>query len=331
MRKFVRKSLIFAISHVNFPHMDQLEWNDLQAFLAVARVGRLTMAAQRLGVEHSTLSRHLTRLETVLQTRLFDRRPTGYVLTDAGERLVTEAETIESSAIGILARIARQDTGLSGSVRIATPEGFGTFFLAPCIGQLTQRHPELEVELVANPRVVSLSKREADIAVAMARPKEGRLHARKLVDYELGLYASHAYLAAAGEITDMRGHSFVGYIDDLLPTPQHEYLRDLDAAINPKIKISNVITQMMATVGGGGLCILPCFMADHEPRLVRLLPEQVRVFRSYWLVVHSDMRELARVAATARFIANQVQAARRLFLPEPVPTDGTSGPIFQTS
>jgi DNA-binding transcriptional LysR family regulator len=292
------------------------DWNDLRGFLAVARIGRLTVAAKRIGIDHSTLSRRIAGLEEILRVKLFDRRSMGYTLTVAGELLLAEAEKMESVAIGIRGRIDDPRLGLAGSIRIGTPEGFGTYFLAPHISGLSTPHPELEIELVANPRVFSLSKREADIAVTMSRPEDGRLHARKLSDYELGLYTSRAYLKAHGPILhqwDLPLHPFVGYIEDLLASPELDYLSLVSNAVKPTLKISNIITQMTATLGGVGLGVLPCFMARREPELVRLMPDDIRIVRSYWLVVHSDMRDLARVKAATTFIVDLVRQNRTQF------------------
>ncbi|MDR3472190.1 MAG: LysR family transcriptional regulator [Devosia sp.] len=298
--------------------MHDFDWSDLRAFLAVVRTGRLTVAAQRLQVDHSTLSRQIGRLEAVLKARLFDRRPSGYVLTNAGEWLVKQAEIIESVTIGIQSHLADRVLGLAGSVRVGAPEGFSSYFLAPRIGRFSSLHPELEIELIANPRVVSLSKREAEIAVTNFCPKEGRLYASKMTDYELGLYASRQYLAQHPPPLcreDLRAHTIIGYIPDILPTFAHAYLSEVGQALNPRIRISNILTQLSATLGGVGICVIPCFMASREPDLVRLLADEVRIFREFWLVIHSDLRDIARVRTTADFITQAVRDERRLFLP----------------
>jgi DNA-binding transcriptional LysR family regulator len=198
------------------------------------------------------------------------------------------------------------------------PEGFGTYFLAPRLERFTAQHPQLEVEIVANPRMFSLSKREAEIAVTMTRPQQGRLHARKLTDYELGLYACRAYLETRGPIehrAQIASHPWIGYIKDLIWTSELDYFVDISKSIVPRVKISNVITQMTAILGGTGLGVLPCFMASREADLIRLLPKEIRIIRSYWLVIHSDVRDLVRVKAVADFVADRVQAERQFFWP----------------
>ncbi|WP_232511912.1 LysR family transcriptional regulator [Herbaspirillum sp. meg3] len=298
--------------------MRKFDWNDLQAFLAVVRAGRLTVAARQLGIDHSTLSRRIAGLEASLGAVLFDRRSAGYALTVEGERLIADAEAMESLAVRIHARQDDAKQGLTGSIRIGTPEAWGTYFLAPQLSLLAQQHPELEVELIANPRMFSLSKREADIAISMTRPEQGRLYARRLNDYELGIYASSNYLQRHGHIDNkaqLEAHTWVGYVEDLMWSRELDYLSDISPLLRPRIRISNIISQMAAVVGGAGLGVLPCFMAREEERaesLVRLLPD-IRLYRSYWLITHADARDILRVNVVADFIAERVQAEGEKF------------------
>ena len=301
--------------------MHRFDWNDLQAFLAVVRAGRLTVAARQLGIDHSTLSRRIAGLEAALAQTLFDRRSSGYVLTAEGERLVTDAEAMESLAIGLRARSDNGAEGLTGSVRLGVPEGFGTYFLAPRLQALAREHPQLDIELVANPRHFSLTKREADIAVAMSRPAQGHLHAYELTDYEVGLYASRAYLDEHGSIAgqaDFARHPWIGYVDELMWSRELDYIGQVAPGIVPRIRISNVICQMTAVAGGAGLGMLPVFMARNEPALVRLMPDEVRLSRTYWLVTHADSRKLARVRAVVAHVRRQSELAGTGFWGEAV-------------
>jgi len=293
-------------------------WNDMQAFLAVARTGRLTEAARSMAIEHTTLSRRIARLETMLATKLFDRRPTGYSLTPEGVALMPAAEAMETNAVGILSNRGDPRIALSGTIRVGTPEAFGTYCLGERISALSAAHPELTIELVAMPRAFSLSKREADLAIALSRPPRGRLHAQKLTDYELGLYGSLQYLEAHGaprNKSELANHRFVGYIDDLVFAPELDYFASTLPGLEPSVRVSNVITQMSATIGGTGLCILPCFMADPDPRLKRLLSGTVSLIRSYWLLYHSDLHNSPRIKVVSKFISETVREKRAAFLP----------------
>ena len=299
------------------------DWNDLRSFLAVVRAGRLTAAAQQLGIDHSTLSRRITSLENALQVRLFDRLLSGYVLTEAGHSLVGEAERIEAVAIRISSELMDAKAQMSGPVRVATPEGFGTSFLAHHLQALAGRHPELALELIADPGVVSLTRREADIAVTMERPDAGPLRASKLTNYEYGLYGTEAFLAEHGADPDADGVRLIGYIRDMIPTPAHDYLSEVIAGRRADLQVSNINTQLSATLGGYGLCILPCFMAARHGALRRIAPERIRFTRSYWLVTHVDVRAPARTKAMAEFLHDIVRENRTLFLPTAAaPADG---------
>jgi DNA-binding transcriptional LysR family regulator len=294
------------------------DWDLLQSFLAVARTGRLTVAAKRLGVDHSTLSRRLATLEGSLGAKLFDRSLSGYSLTHQGEELLARAEAMESTALAIQSDVGQGRSHVSGTVRIGTPDGFGTAFLAPVIHELTAAQPALQIDLVATPFGFSLSKREADIAVSLSRPAAGRVHVRKLTDYHLGLYvavASPPSWRGVGSLEEVAALPFISYIDDLLYTPELDYAPPPLKAVEPRLRSSNLIAQYQACASGAGLCILPCFLADPDARLVRVLPDVVNLTRSFWMIVHSDMRDLARIRVTGDFIAEATYKAASRFMP----------------
>ena len=296
--------------------MSDFNWNDLRAFLAVARTARLTTAAARLGMDHTTVGRRIAALETGLGARLFDRSPQGYALTPHGERLMPTAERIESLALTAAADLGEADQAVTGVVRIGAPEGFGSYVLAPLMAPLAEHHPGLDIQLVAISGVLSLSKREADIAVTLSTPREGRLVSRKLTDYGLSLYAAPAYLDARPPIrtrADMAGQRFVGYIEDLLYSPELDYMQAPDVDIHVSVQSSNLIAQLQATLAGAGLCVLPDFIAAKQPGLVRVLPDAVHLERSLWLVVHADLKNLARIRVVTDMIAASVRADRDLF------------------
>ncbi len=298
--------------------MSRFDWDDLRFFLAVARAGRLTVAARRLGADHATVSRRITALETALKAKLFERRPQGYALTDQGERLLAKAEAMETEALAASSEIGGADLALSGAVRIGAPDGFGTMFLAPRLAKLAAAYPELEIQLVAMPRLLSLSKREADIAITLNPPKEGKIVARKLVDYRLGLFATRDYLDKAPPLQkpeDLFEHRIIGYIDDLIFTPELDYLDDVVKGLRAHVQSSSVVAQMNAALAGAGVAVIHHFMAHDEPRLVPVLPDQVSIERSFWLIVHSDLKDVARVRATMDFIVRETKAARGIFMP----------------
>ena len=296
--------------------MAGFDWNDLKSFLAVARSGRLTVAAARLGLDHTTLSRRVAALEHGLKARLFDRSPSGYTLTEQGLRLMPIAEEMERLALGAEEMVGGSAANVSGTVRIGSPEGFGSYFLAPRIAALNERFPQLTPQLVAAPAVFSLARREADVVVSVSRPPAGRLTVSRLIDYDLALYAAPSYLSANPPIESAAGlcrHRFVSYIGDLLHFPELDFLQHVAPECATSVESSNLVAQLRATLAGAGLCVLPAFLARGEPGLVRVLADEVSLTRSLWLIVHQDLGELARVKAVVRFVREEVEVARGLF------------------
>ena len=296
--------------------MPVFDWNDLPSFLAVARSGRLTAAAQRLQIDHSTLSRRITALEHALKAKLFDRSPSGYTLTEQGRRLLPTAEEMERLALAAQESVGGTAASVEGQVRIGAPEGFGSYFLAPRIAALKAVHPGLVIQLVAATAVFSLSRRDADVVISVSRPPAGRLIVGKLTDYDLGLYAAPAYLEAhpaIGSAADLGAHSFVSYIGELLHFPELDFLQHVAPGGATSVESSNLLAQLRATLAGAGLCVLPAFLAGEEKGLVRVLPDEVSLTRSLWLIVHQDLAELARIKAVMRFIKDEVAAARSTF------------------
>jgi DNA-binding transcriptional LysR family regulator len=292
------------------------DWDHLKAFLAVARTGKLTAAARRLATDHATVARKIAALEGKLRARLFDRSPRGYALAPGGEKLLALAEEIETLALAAAERAGGEAGAIAGAVRIGAPEGFGSYFLAPRLARLIDRHPALNVELVASPSVLSLSRREADLVVALSKPKGGRLYARKLVDFELGLFATADYLASIPPIArrdDLVHARFIGYISDLIYAPELDYIRDIHPDIGAAIESSNLVAQLRAALAGAGLCILPAFIARLHEELMPVLAADIRLTRTLHLIAHADTRALERVRAAADFLVAETAAARSLF------------------
>ena len=257
--------------------MAEPDWNDLRVLLAVGRTGKLSAAAIKLRVDHATVSRRVSALEDALSVKLLERRSTGVTLTEQGQKLVQSAEAMESIALVGMAELHDDELNISGAVRIGAPEGFGSYFLAPRLGALCDRHPDLEIELVAMGAVFSLSKREADIAVGLTRPEQGRLFSRRLTDYRLGLYASKTYFDTHPEIAriaDLKRHRIIGYIEDLIFSSELSNMFAQAEVPQPRLRSSNLIAQMKAAVSGAGLCMLPAFIAGNHAQLQPVLAQE---------------------------------------------------------
>lgn len=291
-----------------------MNWDDVRIFLAVARSGQILGAARALGLNHATVARRLSAVEQALGSKLFVRKTNGSELSGEGERFLIHAERMESAMLAA-SEATGGDSLLEGTVRVGAPDGFGVAFLAPRLGQLTERHRGLRIELVPVPRAFSLSRREADIAVTLERPREGRLVARKLTDYRLGLYAARSYLdqhGAPSGLAALADHRLVGYVEDLLYTASLDYTAELLKGWRSSLAISSAMGQTEAVRAGAGIGILHAFMAQGDDRLVQVLPEH-NLSRSYWTVVHEDLRSIRRVALVAEFLSEIVARDRAMF------------------
>jgi DNA-binding transcriptional LysR family regulator len=183
---------------------------------------------------------------------------------------------------------------------------------------LADRHPKLEVQLLTTPRMSNLTKREADIAIGSSRPDRGRLAARKLTNFELGIYATPRYLerhAPIQGIEDLAKHRLIGYIDDLIFSTERNHWTAILSTLRPTISSTNMISQMNTALADGGLCILPCWMVHEDQRFLRVLADEASLVHSYWLILNADMRTVLRVRSVCDFIAAEVAQARALFLP----------------
>jgi len=293
-----------------------MNWDDVRIFLTVVRTGQILGAARRLGLNHATVSRRVAALETALKAQLFRRLTTGTELTPAGERLLEVAERMEADMIAARADIGGEGEAISGTVRIGAPDGFGVAFLASRLGALTARHPDLSIQLVPVPRSFSLSRREADIAITVDRPTEGRLVAARLVDYSLMLYASGAYAEANGlpeSPADLAAHRLVGYVADLVISPTLDYAAEISEDWNAAFSVSSAMGQVEAVRSGAGIGILHSFIARGMTDLVPV-PVTPPIRRSYWLVYHESMRPMRRIQAVSAFIGEIVEREKALFL-----------------
>jgi DNA-binding transcriptional LysR family regulator len=224
--------------------------------------------------------------------------------------MLIHVESMAGAAAGLEPVTPSGSSGLSGVLRISVSEGFGSWFLARHAPDFTRRHPNLTIDLVANSGFLSLSKREADMAVMLSRPRAGPVIARKLSDYTLQLFASPAYLAERGtpvKPTDLAsGHQLVGYIPDLIYAPELRYLDEIQPGLAPHIRSSSINAQHQLIASGAGIGVLPSFIGKTDPSLRTILAER-RIVRSFWLVSHNDTHQLARVRAGRQWITEIAQ------------------------
>ena len=293
-----------------------MDWDNARLFLAVARAGQFLAAARQLHLDHATVSRRIGGLEKSLGALLFERRTNGCRLTAAGERFLSAAEKIEAEMLRAQADLSASEVEVAGTVRVGAPDGFGTLFLSPRLGALVARHPRLNVQLVPVPRTFSLSRREADVAVAIDPPEEGRLRVRRLTDYTLHFYAAKTYLAAHGvprALEDLPAHVLVTYVQDLIFSNALDFMPELFGPRYRRLENASAVGQAEAVGAGAGIGILHDYHARLDTRVEVVLPE-VSFRRAYWIVTHEDTRDMLRVKVVSDFIAAEVDAARAMFV-----------------
>ncbi|CUH77101.1 LysR family transcriptional regulator [Tropicibacter naphthalenivorans] len=272
-------------------------WDDLRIFLAVARGESLSAAGRVLRMDPATVGRRIARLEHAMGAPLFGKSAQGYALTEAGARLVDHAESAEQAFLLASEAVKGRSEGLSGQIRIGAPDGCANFLLPQVCARIAEANPELEVQILSLPRVVNLSRREADMAIAVSAPTAGRLLVQKITDYRLHLAASAQYLAANAPIqtrADLRHHRMVGYIPDMIFDKELDYLADLGAG-GVSLASNSVSVQFHWLRQHAGVGIVHDFALPTAPDLRKILEDEVSLTRSFYLVRHADDRRLERM------------------------------------
>ena len=281
-----------------------MDWDDLRIFLAVARSESLSGAGKRLKIDAATVGRCIARLEESMGARLFAKSPQGYALTEEGTRLLPHAERAETALDGAREALSGPE-GLSGQIRIGAPDGCANYLLPQVLAEICDANPGLEVQIVALPRVFNLSKREADLAIAVSRPTAGRLTVQKLTDYHLHLAAHPDYLAHAAPLRspqDLSRHRLVGYIPDMIHDKELDYLAELGAR-SVALASNSVSVQLNWLRAGAGVGVVHDFALPAAPELVQVIPDQVALTRSFWLIRHADDGRVERLNRFADLLA----------------------------
>ena len=271
-------------------------WDDIRIFLAVARSESLSGAGRILRIDPATVGRRIARLEEELGAPLFAKSPTGYVLSEAGQRLMGPALRAETAMQEATEEMAGQAGGLSGQIRIGAPDGCANFLLPQVCAAIGAENPDLEIQIVALPRVFNLTRREADMVIAVSPPTAGRLTVQKITDYRLHLAVTVRYLRShppIATLADLRAHRMVGYIPDMIFDKELDYLSE--AGIERVSLASNSVSVQLNWVRqGGGIGVLHDFSLPWARGLQKVLPDQFSLTRSFYLVRHADDRRLER-------------------------------------
>ena len=274
-----------------------MDWDDLRVFLAVARAESLSGAGRGLKCDAATVGRRVARLEEAVGAKLFVKSPQGYALTAEGARLMPHAEAAEAAFAGAAEELSGAAGQITGQLRIGAPDGCANYLLPQVCAEICDAHPGLEIQIVALPRVFNLSKREADMAIAVSPPSAGRLTVQKLVDYQLHLAGHEDYLRRHPPILEraqLTGHRIVGYISDMIFDKELDYLAQTGAS-TVELASNSVSVQMQMLRAGAGLGIVHDFALPFTPGVVRVLPEDIALSRAFWLIRHADDRRSERL------------------------------------
>jgi DNA-binding transcriptional LysR family regulator len=290
------------------------QWDDVRIFLAAARSGSFSAAARSLGVGHVTVGRRIAQLERRLAAKLLARTPDGLEMTAAGEAIFNQCVTMEHAAQDLERIAAGQDAALTGQVRLTTTEALAHQLVAPTMAALRLAHPSLQIELTVGVHSLDIARREADIAIRLARPHALDLCCRKLGEVGFALYASPDYLAARGAPTPgagLAGHDLITYRG--VPAAMSPFfMGESQEDAHTLLRCDSALFQQKAAADGLGIAELTCFMGDHTCNLVRVWPHLAPVRRSCWLIVHQDLRHAARIRAVTAAIEASYRRQRRM-------------------
>jgi DNA-binding transcriptional LysR family regulator len=279
-------------------------WDDMRVFLAVAREESLSGAGRVLKIDPATVGRRIARLEQAMETPLFVKSPQGYALSAAGDRLLAHAEAAEQAMRAGTEALSGPSESLSGQIRIGAPDGCANYLLPQVCARIADANPDLDIQIVALPRVVNLSRREADMAITVSPPTAGQLLVQKITDYHLHLVASRRYLRdhpPVESVDDLRGRRLIGYIPDMIFDAELDYLTDLGIDRVP-LASNSVPVQLKLVVHGAGLCVAHDFCLPAHRPLRKVLADRIALTRSFYLVRHQGDQRSERLNRFAEFL-----------------------------
>ncbi len=274
-------------------------WDDLRVFLAVARAGSLSGAARSLGVNHSTVFRRIAGFEETLGVRLFERLPTGYALTPAGEETLRIVESIEADVATLDRTVTGQDLRLSGTVRITATDMLAFWLLPEHLGRFRAAYPGIEVEIVVGNEALNLSRRETDIALRIGNTPPETLVGRQVGRLDFAIYGGPDYCAAHPG-TDLAQHDWIGL--DNAHAPLTRRFEQFLPGVRPAVRSNSVACTVRLAKAGLGLAVLPCAIADLKPDLIRVAEVPDTFSLNLWLLTHEDLRHTARIRAVMDFL-----------------------------
>ncbi len=273
-----------------------IAWDDFRLVKAISETRSLAGAAEALGVNHSTIFRRLGMLESQLGARLFERARSGYVPTATGEEIVRLAERMGEDIVAMERRITGQDLRPSGELRVTTNDTLLVHLLTPVLASFRDAFPDIRLEVMVSNQSLSLSKRDADVAIrASDRPGE-TLVGRRIASIAWGVYGRVDGLDGQPfALADMRRHNWVGFAEPIAGIKASKWLRERAGEERIVYRVNTLLGLAEAAAAGIGLAVLPCFIGASTPGLARLAGPESEMESGLWLLTHPDIKQTARV------------------------------------
>ena len=299
-----------------------MDWDDLRHILALGAAGTLAGAAERLGVHQTTVFRRIGRIEEALGVRLFDRHRDGFSLTPAGEEAAATAERLGVEVDALERRLAGRDTRPSGTVRMTTTDTLLDSVLGPVLAGFRRAYPGIRLEVITGNPFLSLSRRDAEVALRPTDDPPDTLVGRRVADVATAVYAARDYLAESPPPGALAEHDWIVPDDSLAHLKSARWLRRELPDLEPVIRCNSLNGVLAACRGGAGLALLPCIMADSRPDLVRVVEPMDELATGLWLLTHRDLRRVARVRALLDHLHEALAARRDAFAGNPSAASG---------
>lgn len=292
--------------------MHRLAWTDMQYLLAVADSGSLAAAARKLGVEHSTVLRRVVAFEAQLGVRLFDRLPTGYALTAAGEEAADAARRMQDTFDAVERKLAGRDHALTGTLRVTTTDTLIASVLPKILAGFAAAHPQLQLDLTTTTAMLSLTKRDADVAIRPTSKPPEHLIGRRVSDVAFALYAAPSYLSRVHARRDLDRHTWLGLGDTLSDTSIARWMSRELASITPILRTDTLTALASAAIAGHGVAALPCYVGDTQRGLLRVRGIIPAMTTQLWILTHEDLRGAARIRTFVDWVAMALGEERPL-------------------
>ncbi len=286
--------------------MHRLDWSDLQYILAVANQGSLAGAARALGVNHSTVQRRITSFEALQQVTVFDRRPDGYKLTIEGQQLLEAARAVEQAVWGLERKITGKDLKLEGTIRLTTTDTLLHTIVGRPLARFHDKYPDIVMDVSVTNSILSLTRRDADVAIRPAQSKPEPLVGDHVGDIQFAIYAAPSYVRGRQNLT-LAGLDWISPGDTLADTTPGRWLRRTVPRARIVMKTDSMLALGCAAQRGLGVAMLPTYLGDELDGIERVDVAYDRFSNGLWIVTHADLANAARIHTFMTFMSEALK------------------------